>query len=98
MLVAKYKLDNLASLHFPSLIYIFRLFSIFDIKTLFSTPSAARGHRGGGGGTVGTSGVKDTRQTQPTASTRQGSWELIETEEAIMQPEWVCAKSSAYTL
>ena len=36
-------------------------------------------------------GVQDSRKTWPTESTKQG---LTETQVAIMEPAWVCARSS----
>jgi hypothetical protein len=47
---------------------------------------------------VGARGVKDTRRTSPTESTKQSSQGFTETEAAITDPAWVCARSSAYML
>lgn len=97
MLVTKYKPDNLDSLYFPSLCFIFKnIFYFLRWKHHSLLPSAG-GHRGGTRGAVRARGVWDTRKTQPTQSTKRGSWGLTEGEEAIMETEWVHAKSSAYT-
>lgn len=47
---------------------------------------------------MGAREVEDTGRTLPSKPVKQGSWGLTKTEEAIKDPAWVCAGSSAYRL
>lgn len=42
--------------------------------------------------------VRAREVEDPGESTKQSSWGLAETEEAIMEPAWVCTRSSPYVM